>query len=132
MSQVLRDRKYTESHEWVKIEGKMATIGVTDFAQHAMGDVVYVELPEVGASFVKGDDFCVVESVKGANDVYAPLSGKVVKVNEGLDDAPEKVNQDAFGSWIAEIECSDLSEADGLMDAAAYEKLAEDLEKKEG
>ena len=132
MSQVLKDRKYTESHEWVKIEGSTAKIGVTDFAQHAMGDVVYVELPEVGASFVKGDDFCVVESVKGANDVYAPLSGKVVKVNEGLDDAPEKVNQDAFGSWIAEIECSDLSEADALMDAAAYEKLAEDLEKKEG
>ena len=132
MSKVLKDRKYTESHEWVKIEGNMARIGVTDFAQHAMGDVVYVELPEVGASFAKGDDFCVVESVKGANDVYAPLSGKVVKVNEGLDDAPETVNQDAFGSWIAEIECSDLSEADGLMDAAAYEKLVDELEKKEG
>jgi glycine cleavage system H protein len=132
MSQILKDRKYTETHEWVMIEGNMAKIGVTDFAQHAMGDVVYVELPEVGASFAKGDDFCVVESVKGANDVYAPLSGKVANVNEGLDGAPENLNKDAYGSWIAEIECSDLSEADSLMDAAAYEKLVEELEKKEG
>ena len=132
MSQILKDRKYTETHERVMIEGNMAKIGVTDFAQHAMGDVVYVELPEVGASFAKGDDFCVVESVKGANDVYAPLSGKVANVNEGLDGAPENLNKDAYGSWIAEIECSDLSEADSLMDAAAYEKLVEELEKKEG
>ena len=132
MSQILKDRKYTETHEWVMIEGNMAKIGVTDFAQHAMGDVVYVELPEVGASFARGDDFCVVESVKGANDVYAPLSGKVANVNESLDGAPENLNKDAFGSWIAEIECSDLSEADSLMDAAAYEKLVEELEKKEG
>ena len=132
MSQILKDRKYTETHEWVMIEGNMAKIGVTDFAQHAMGDVVYVELPEVGASFAKGDDFCVVESVKGANDVYAPLSGKVANVNESLDGAPENLNKDAYGSWIAEIECSDLSEADSLMDAAAYEKLVEELEKKEG
>ena len=132
MSQILKDRKYTETHEWVMIEGNMAKIGVTDFAQHAMGDVVYVELPEVGASFAKGDDFCVVESVKGANDVYAPLSGEVANVNESLDGAPENLNKEAFGSWIAEIECSDLSEADSLMDAAAYEKLVEELEKKEG
>ena len=131
MSQVLRDRKYTESHEWVKIEGNMATIGVTDFAQHAMGDVVYVELPDVGRKAKAGEDFIVVESVKGANDVFCPVSGTVAGVNEDLDGAPELLNQDPYSNWLVMMEVDDPSDVDKLLDAAAYAKLVEELEAEE-
>ena len=131
MSQVLRDRKYTESHEWVKIEGNMATIGVTDFAQHAMGDVVYVELPDVGRKAKAGEDFIVVESVKGANDVFCPVSGTVAGVNEDLDGAPELLNQDPYSNWLVKMEVDNPSDVDKLLDAAAYAKLVEELEAEE-
>ncbi|ADE57696.1 MULTISPECIES: glycine cleavage system protein GcvH [Aminobacterium] len=132
MAKVLKDLKYTESHEWVKVEGGKARIGITDYAQHAMGDIVYVELPEEGAEFSTGSDLCVVESVKGANDVYAPVSGTVVEVNSGLEDSPELLNEDAYANWIVVLEMSDTSELDNLLDGEAYEKLCDSLETKEG
>jgi glycine cleavage system H protein len=132
MAKVLKDLKYTESHEWVKVEDGKARMGVSDYAQHAMGDVVFVELPEEGEEFSAGDDFCVVESVKGANDVYAPVSGKVVEVNTEVEDSPEAINEDAYSSWIAVIEMSDPSEVDNLLDGEAYEELCKKLEAEEG
>ncbi len=132
MAKVQEGLFYTETHEWVRVEGRKAWIGVTDFAQHAMGDVVYVELPEVGRTVSKGDDFCVVESVKGANDVYAPLSGKVVEVNDALEDSPERVNEDAYGSWIAILELSDPSESAQLLTWEAYRTFVAETERKEG
>ena len=132
MAKILKDLKYTENHEWAKIEGKTMKVGVTDYAQHAMGDIVYVELPDTGADFRAGEDLCVIESVKGANDVYSPLSGKVTEVNSELEDSPELINSDPYGSWIAEMELSDPSEGDKLLDGEAYEKLCEKLEAEEG
>ncbi|GAB1399908.1 glycine cleavage system protein GcvH [Aminivibrio sp.] len=132
MAKVQKDLKYTENHEWAKIEGKTMKVGVTDYAQHAMGDIVYVELPDTGADFRAGEDLCVIESVKGANDVYSPLSGKVTEVNSELEDSPELINSDPYGSWIAEMELSDPSEGDKLLDGEAYEKLCEKLEAEEG
>ncbi|OPZ55349.1 MAG: Glycine cleavage system H protein [Synergistetes bacterium ADurb.Bin520] len=112
--------QYTATHEWVRVEGSRAFVGVTDFAQHAMGNVVYVELPEAGKVLQAGEDFCVVESVKGAHDIFAPVSGTVAEVNGDLEDAPQKVNEDPYGSWIAVIDMSRPDELKGLMDAAAY------------
>ena len=132
MAKVLKGLKYTENHEWAKIEGKTMKVGVTDYAQHAMGDIVYVELPDTGADFKVGADLCVVESVKGANDVYSPLSGKVTEVNSELEDSPELINSDPYGSWIAEMELSNPSEGDKLLDGEAYEKLCAKLEAEEG
>lgn len=132
MANVLEGLLYTETHEWVKVEGDGAWIGVTDFAQHAMGDVVYVELPEVGKKVAKGDDLCVVESVKGANEVYAPLSGEVAEVNSALEDSPEQVNSDAYGSWLVVLKMSDPSETGRLMSWEAYKKFLAETEKKEG
>ena len=132
MANVLEGLLYTETHEWVKVEGKKAWVGVTDFAQHAMGDVVYVELPEVGFEVVRGGDLCVVESVKGENDIYAPLSGQVTEVNSVLEDSPELVNSDAYGSWLVVMEISDPSETAQLMSWEAYKKFLAETEKKEG
>lgn len=132
MAKVLKDLRYTETHEWIKVEDGKARMGVSDYAQHAMGDVVFVELPEEGAEFSKGDDLCVVESVKGANDIYAPVSGKVVEVNTEVEDSPEAINEDAYASWIAVIELSDPSEVDNLLDGEAYEELCRKLEAEEG
>ena len=114
---------YSESHEWVKVEGNVAVIGITDFAQHAMGDLSYVDMPEVDDEFAAGDEFGAVESVKAASDLYSPVSGTVVEINEELEDAPELLNQDAFANWIMKVEMSDPSELDSLMDAAAYEAM---------
>ena len=114
---------YSESHEWVKVEGNVAVIGITDFAQHAMGDLSYVDMPEVDDEFAAGDEFGAVESVKAASDLFSPVSGTVVEVNEELEDAPELLNQDAFANWIMKIEMSDPSELESLMDAAAYEAM---------
>ncbi len=123
MSKIIEGLKYSESHEWVKVEGNVAVIGVTDFAQKEMGDITYVDVPDVDDSFEAGEDFGALESVKASSDLYCPVSGKVVEVNEELEDAPEKVNEDAFAAWIIKVEMSDASELDALMDAAAYKAM---------
>ena len=120
MSKVLEGLKYSESHEWVKVEGNVAVIGVSDFAQKEMGDITYVDIPEEGDEVVAGEEFGALESVKAASDLYSPVSGTVVAVNEELADTPEKVNEDAYAAWIIKVEMSDPSELDALMDAAAY------------
>ncbi|MBO5581954.1 MAG: glycine cleavage system protein GcvH [Bacteroidales bacterium] len=120
MSKIIEGLKYSESHEWVKVEGNVAVIGVTDYAQAEMGDITYVDMPDVDDEVTAGEEFGALESVKAASDLYSPVSGKVVAVNEELDDAPEKVNEDAFENWIIKVEMSDASELDALMDAAAY------------
>lgn len=119
------DRRYAESHEWVKIDGDIATIGISDYAQHALGDIVYVDMPEVGDEIAAGDVFGAVESVKAASDLICPVSGEVVEVNEALEDAPEMVNADAFKNWIIKVRISDAAEYDALLDAAAYAQLCE-------
>ncbi len=120
MSKVLEGLKYSESHEWVKVEGNVAVIGVSDFAQKEMGDITYVDLPEEGDEVVAGEEFGALESVKAASDLFSPVSGEVVAVNEELADTPEKVNEDAYAAWIIKVEMSDPSQLDALMDAAAY------------
>jgi len=120
--------KYTEDHEWVKVDGDTATVGITGYAAEQLGDVVFVELPEVGANYDKGADMAVVESVKAASDVYAPVSGEVVEANEKLADTPETVNEAPEGDgWFARIKLSDKSELDALMDEAAYKEFCEGL-----
>ena len=115
--------KYTEDHEWLKIEGDIATVGITTHAQDALGDVVFVELPEVGRGYAQKDTAGVVESVKAAADVYMPVSGEVVEVNEALESAPELVNQEPFaGGWMIKVKLS--AKPEGLLDAAAYEENA--------
>lgn len=119
-----QDLKYTKEHEWARVQGNLAVVGVTSHAQESLGDVVYVELPSVGATLTAGKQFGVIESTKAVSELFAPLSGKVVKVNEALSDAPQTVNTDPYGAgWIIELELSDTKELDGLMDASAYEKL---------
>lgn len=125
MAQVKDDRRYAESHEWVKVNGDIAEIGISDYAQHALGDIVYVDMPEVGDEFSAGDVFGAVESVKAASDLICPVSGEVVEIDEALEDAPEKVNEDAFGNWIIKVKMSDPAEYDKLLDAAAYAQLCE-------
>ena len=121
MAKTVEGLYYSESHEWVKVEGNIAVIGITDFAQHAMGDLSYVDMPEVDDELEAGEEFGAVESVKAASDLFCPVSGKVVEINEALEDAPELLNEDAFANWIIKVEMSDPSELDALMDAAAYE-----------
>ena len=123
MSKVIEGLLYSESHEWVKVEGNVAVIGITDFAQHAMGDLSYVDMPEVDDELEAGEEFGAVESVKAASDLFTPVTGKVVEINEALEDAPELLNEDAFANWIMKVEMSDPSELEGLMDAAAYEAM---------
>ena len=123
MAKTVEGLYYSESHEWVKVEGNVAIVGITDFAQHAMGDLSYVDMPEVDDEFEAGEEFGAVESVKAASDLFCPVSGTVVEVNEDLEDAPELLNQDAFANWIMKVEMKDASELDALMDAAAYEAM---------
>jgi len=127
MSDIPSDLKYVASHEWIRVEGDgVVTVGITDHAQELLGDVVFVELPEVGAELDNGDDAGVVESVKAASDIYAPLSGEIVAVNELLVDAPETVNSDFYGDgWFFKIKLSDTSELDDLLDADGYAALCE-------
>lgn len=126
MSDIPSDLKYVASHEWIRVEGDVATVGITDHAQELLGDVVFVELPEVGAELAAGDDAGVVESVKAASDIYAPLSGEIVEVNALLVDAPETVNTDFYSDgWFFKIKLSDTDELEGLMDAEAYAALCE-------
>ncbi|MCK4742984.1 MAG: glycine cleavage system protein GcvH [Sulfuriflexus sp.] len=126
MSNVPAELKYTKSHEWVSVDGDVATIGITDHAQDLLGDMVFIELPDVGTNFSKGDDCAVVESVKAASDVYSPLSGEVVEVNEDLADSPESVNSDSYAAWLFKIKMSNTSELDEMMDAATYSGVAAD------
>ncbi len=126
MSTVKEDVRYAESHEWVKVEGDIAVIGISDYAQHALGDIVYVDMPEEGDEIEAGDVFGAVESVKAASDLICPVSGEVVAVNEDLEDSPELINKDAFETWIIKVRMSDASQVDALLDAAAYAKLCED------
>ena len=123
MAKTVEGLYYRESHEWVKVEGNVAVIGITDFAQHAMGDLSYVDMPEVDDELEKGEEFGAVESVKAASDLYSPVTGTVVEINEALEDAPELLNEDAFANWIMKVEMSDPSELESLMDAAAYEAM---------
>ena len=122
MAKVIEGLYYSESHEYVRVEGDYGYVGITDYAQHALGNVVYVDMPEVDDEVEAGEDFGAVESVKAASDLISPVSGTVVEVNEALEDAPELINQDAFANWIIKVELSDKAELDNLMDAAAYEE----------
>ncbi len=120
------DLKYSEDHEWVRQEGTLVRFGITDYAQDALGDVVFVQVPSVGAVVTRGASISEVESTKSVSDIYAPVSGTVVEVNDELGDAPQRINEDPYGEgWIAVIETSDASELDQLLDAAAYTKLVE-------
>ena len=114
--------RYTKEHEWIEVKGDTATAGITDYAQHELGDVVFVELPKVGVKIERGKSLGTVESVKAVSDIYAPVSGEVVAINESLQNSPEKINTDAHGSWLVKVKLSNPSEIDGLMDAPAYEK----------
>ncbi len=121
------DLRYTDQHEWIRVEGDTGTMGITDFAQHALSDVTYVELPEVDREFAKGDELGAIESCKAAASFYAPLGGKVVEVNESLDDEPGVINTDPYGAgWVCKLALSDASEAGKLMDAKAYEAFCGD------
>ena len=121
MAKVIEGLYYSESHEYIRVEGDYGFIGITDYAQNALGNVVYVDMPEVDDEVEAGEEFGAVESVKAASDLISPVSGTVVEVNEALEDQPELINQDAFGTWIIKVELKDKSELDNLMDAAAYE-----------
>ncbi|WP_417457740.1 glycine cleavage system protein GcvH [Kordiimonas sp.] len=121
--------KFTEEHEWLEVDGDIATVGITDYAQNALGDVVFVELPEVGATYEKGDEVSVVESVKAASEVYAPLAGEIVEVNEALEGEPALVNTAALdGGWFFKMKIADMGELDDMMDETAYNEFVEGLE----
>ena len=125
MSKEVRDDlKYTDSHEWIKITGDTVIVGITDHAQSELTDIVFVELPEVGKEIKKGDELCVVESVKSVSEIYAPISGKIANVNKNLEDVPETINESPYDEgWLVEIEISDKSEIDELLDSKSYKKL---------
>ncbi|HBF50577.1 glycine cleavage system protein GcvH [Massilia sp. YIM B02769] len=120
------DLKYTESHEWVRLETDgTLTVGITEYAQDALGDIVFVELPQVGKTFTAGDDAAVVESVKAASDIYAPVSGTVTAVNQPVADAPDSINSDAYGAWLFKLQPQDANAINGLLDADAYGKTTD-------
>ena len=125
MAKVIEGLYYSESHEFLKVEGNIGIIGITDYAQHALGNVVYVDMPDVDDEVEAGAEFGAVESVKAASDLNSPVSGTVVEVNEALEDTPELINQDAYANWIIKVEMSDESELENLMDATAYEAFCE-------
>lgn len=125
MSKIVEGLLYSESHEWVKVDGDVAVIGVSDFAQAEMGDITYVDLPEIGDEFSKSEDFGALESVKASSELYTPVSGEVVAVNSSLEEKPEMINEDPYGAWIIKVRMSDAKDLDGLMNAAAYSKIAE-------
>jgi glycine cleavage system H protein len=124
-----KELSYSKDHEWVRVEGNTVVVGITDFAQSQLGDVVFVELPELDGQVTVGSGFSVVESVKAVSDIYAPVTGKVIKINDTLADNPEVVNEDPYGvGWIAVIELTDFASLNGLLDSEAYEKLVADEE----
>ena len=122
------ERRYSKDHEWVRVEGNEAYIGITEFAQSQLGDIVYVELPEVSSSVDKDEAVCAVESVKTAADIISPVSGTIIAVNEELEDQPEMINEDPYSAWIIQVELSDLSEVDSLMDESEYSTYCENEE----
>ena len=124
MSKIIEGLLYSESHEWVKVDGNVAIVGVSDFAQEEMGDITYVDLPSEGDEVVAGEDFGALESVKASSELYSPVSGTVVAVNTELEETPEKVNEDPYTSWIIKVEMSDTKELDSLLNAAAYSEIA--------
>ncbi len=125
----MSDLKYTEEHEWVRLDGDAGVIGISDYAQEQLGDIVFVELPEVGKVVAQGDEAAVIESVKAASELYAPVAGEVIEVNAALSDDPSLVNSDATGEgWFVKIKLSDRSQLDGLMDEAAYKAFTDTLE----
>ena len=123
MAKVIEGLYYSKSHEYVKVDGDFGFIGITDYAQNALGNVVYVDMPEVDDEVTAGEEFGAVESVKAASDLISPVSGTVVEINEALEDQPELVNEDAYTNWIIKVELSDKGDLDNLMDAAAYEEF---------
>ncbi len=123
MAKVIEGLYYAESHEFVKVEGNIGYIGITDYAQEQLGNVVYVDMPETDEDVTAGEEFGAVESVKAASDLISPVSGKVIEINEALEDAPELINEDAFSNWIIKVELSDPSELNSLLDSSAYSKL---------
>ena len=125
MAKVIEGLYYSESHEFVRVEGNVGFVGITDYAQNALGTVVYVDMPDVDDEVEAGEEFGAVESTKAASDLISPVSGTVIEVNEALEDQPELINEDAFEDWIIKVEVSDKSDLDNLMDAAAYEKFCE-------
>ncbi len=125
---VVKELLYTKDHEWVKVEGDVAVVGISDHAQHSLGDIVYVELPELDDELEKGDTFSSIESVKAASDSYTPVGGKVVAINESLEDEPALLNSDPYANWIVKIEMSDKSQLDELMNAEEYEKFVAEEE----
>ncbi len=125
MSKVIEGLLYTDSHEWVKVEGEYAYIGITDFAQHQLGNIVYVDIPEVGDEIKQGEEFGAVESVKAASDLLSPVSGEIVDVNEKLTDEPELINKNAFDSWMLKVKLSDAAELKSLMDSKAYAEICD-------
>jgi glycine cleavage system H protein len=127
MSEVPEGLIYTKEHEWIRLEGNEITVGITDYAQNALTDVVWVELPEVGVTVASMESFASVESVKSVSEIYAPISGEVIQVNEDLEDAPETVNTDPYGEgWICKMTVGDMDELDILLDAKAYKSLVEE------
>ena len=125
MAKVIEGLYYSESHEYVRVEGNIGFVGITDYAQHALGNVVYVDMPEVDDEVSAGEEFGAVESVKAASDLISPVTGVVIEVNENLEDQPELVNQDAYENWIIKVTLADKSELDNLMDAKAYAAFCE-------
>jgi glycine cleavage system H protein len=123
MTKIIDGLYYSESHEFVKVEGDFGYVGITDYAQNALGNVVYVDMPDVDDEVEAGDEFGAVESVKAASDLNSPVSGTVVEINEALNDTPELINQDAFANWIIKVELTDKTELDNLMDAKEYEEF---------
>lgn len=123
MSKIVDGLLYSESHEWVKVDGNVAIVGVSDYAQAELGDITYVDMPDVDDEVKAGDDFGAVESVKTSSEIVAPVSGKIIACNAELEDRPELINEDAYAAWIVKIEMSDSSELDSLLNASAYTKL---------
>ncbi|MEO1784684.1 glycine cleavage system protein GcvH [Thermodesulfobium sp. 4217-1] len=122
-------RYYSKDHEWLEIEGNVGTIGITDYAQHQLGDITYIEMPEVGSEIKQFSIFCTIESVKAASDVYAPVSGKIKEINEALENTPEIINKSPEGEgWIVKVEVSNVSEFDNLMDKSSYESYVKGLD----
>ena len=123
MAKVIEGLYYSESHEYVRVEGEYGYVGITDYAQHQLGNVVYVDMPEVDDDVTAGEEFGAVESVKAASDLISPISGTVIEINEVLEDEPEQINKDAFANWIMKVKLSDASELEGLMSASQYEEI---------
>jgi glycine cleavage system H protein len=125
----MSNTKFSKDHEWIAVDGDTGTVGITEYAQEQLGDVVFVELPDIGRSVNKGEDFAVVESVKAASEIYAPVSGEVVEANDALNDNPALINESAMGDgWIAKIKLSAAGELDDLMDEAAYQEMVKELD----